>query len=510
VTGRLFAFCFFTLLLFTSREPPWADSHVTYDTTENLVEHFRLDVGISSGPPWFYAIRDGRRYGVFPLGNVVGMVPSYVSYKLLKGTSFLPDRPLYAFCAHLAPALWMAGAMALLFTLLRRRGATPGWAAMGVVLTLFGTFAFVYGRSPYSEALQTILLLWVVERTLSAGERPTVATLGWLGLACGVLVNAKLVYVLVLPAVVGYLVVVHRRAGRLGPVLARSLLGVFAFVELVAVALWHNRLKTGSYWDSGYRIPEGIFSGDLLGGLHGFFLSSGKSILLYAPVTLLGMLGAATALRRRRTETIFLGSIVVIVVLFNAKFRHWHADYCWGPRHLTALLPIFTLLAFPWLPEALARGRRRLRRAAVGGLLAGGIAANALGASLYWDHYIRVLIAVKDQAGAAGWYREHLSHGHYIPSFSPLVGHAWMLRHLVARDPALDRDAPWKDIMPTPVDLSDAWSRLRPDWWLLDWVERDLVAGLVLLGLLAGGAAAGALSLRRGIRAAAAPIRRAA
>jgi hypothetical protein len=508
MAGRVFAFVFFTLMLFTSREPPWADSHVTYDTTENLVEHFRLDVGISSGPPWFYSFHDGRRYGVFPLGNVFGMVPSYVAYKLLKQLPFLPDRPLYAFCAHLAPAMWMAGAMALLFVLLRRRDATPGWAATGVVLTLFGTFAFIYGRSPYSEALQTILVLWVVERTLTAAERPTVATLGWLGFAAGLLVNAKLVYVLALPPIVVYLI--SRRQHDVGRVLARSLLGLVAFAELVAVALWHNRLKTGSIWDSGYRIPEGIFSGDLLGGLHGFFLSSGKSLLLYAPATLLGILGAPTALRRRRAESLLLVSLVAIVVLFNAKFRHWHADYCWGPRHLTALLPLFTLLAFPWLPEAMARGRRRLRRVALAALLGAGLTANVLGASIYWDHYIRVLITVKDQAGAPGWYREHLSHGHYIPSFSPLAGHAWMLRHLIARDPALDRDAPWKDVVAVPVDLSDAWARLRPDWWLLDWVEKDLTAGLALLVLLVGGAVGFGVSLRRGTRAAAAPSPRAA
>jgi len=91
-----------------------------------------------------------------------------------------------------------------------------------------------------------------------------------------------------------------------------------------------------------------------------------------------------------------------------------------------------------------------------------------LGASIYWDHYIRILITVKDHTGGSGWYQEHLSHGHYLPSFSPLVGQAWLLSHLVRNDPNLDQDAPWKSLVPYPVNLSEGWTRMRLDWWPLE------------------------------------------
>ena len=124
-----------------------------------------------------------------------------------------------------------------------------------------------------------------------------------------------------------------------------------------------------------------------------------------------------------------------------------------------------------------------------------------LGASIYWDHYIRVLIAVKDQTGAGGWYQEHLSHGHYIPAFSPLRGQWWLLRHLVHDDPDLDRDAPWKSIMPYPANLDEAWTRLRLDWWLLEFTQggdsRPRVAATLLLLMMAATAGTGALALRR-------------
>ena len=488
---RLFVFFALVFTLFTSREPPWADAHVTYDTTQALVDRWALDVHTEGGPPWFYAHHDHKKYGVFPLGNVVAMIPGYLAYKLAKHASFLPDKPLFAFCSHLSPTLLMAGVCTLFFALCRRRGVTARWSLFATLALGFTTFVFIYARAPYSEAVQTMVLMWVVERTLDQGEDPTTSGLAWLACACGVLINTKLVYVLLLPFIAAYIVEKARRRRELGAIWRGLPLAILVFAELVGVALWHNHMKTGSIFDSGYQIPNGVFSGDLLPGLYGFVLSPGKSMFLYSPPLILGVLGLPTAWRRRRLETMFLLSMIVVVMLFNAKFRHWHADYCWGPRHLVGVTPLVLLLAFPWLPEAMDRGRRRLRQAALGVTLGLGLCVQLLGGVFYWDHYIRILIAVKDQTGASGWFLENLSHGHYIPEFSPIRGHVWMLRHFVRQDPNLDRDAPWKPIIPQPADLSDAWSRLRLDWWPLDWVDpkgKPVLPGVLLVAFFSGAA----------------------
>jgi hypothetical protein len=503
MSARLFFVIATLMLLLTSREPPWADAHVVYDTTQSLVDRRALDVN-TGGPTWFYAVRGGRKYGVFPLGNVVAMVPSYLAYKTLLHFDWLPERTIYATCAHLSPALLMAGACTIFFMLLRRRGpsvVTARWATAASLALAFGTICFIYGRSAYSEALQTFAMTWLVERTLAQAERPTPAGLGWLGAAAGVLVNSKLVYALVLPPVAIYLVWSRRRA--LADFFAKTPLALLAFGELLALALIHNHIKTGSYWQSGYTYPDGVFSGDLYVGLYGFFLSTGKGVFAYSPLLVLGVLGARTAWRRARAETALVASMIAIVVLFNAKFRVWHADYCWGPRHLTAVAPLGALLAFPWLPEALARGRIALRRAALVALVAGSLAVQVLGASFYWDHYIRILIAIKDDTGASGWFTEHLSHGHFIPEFSPIRGHAWLLSHAIRRDPELDHDAPWKPVLASPANLAEQWSRVRFDWWFLEWIDPPKgvpaapVPGAVALALAIDLAALSADSFRR-------------
>jgi hypothetical protein len=498
--GRIFVFLFCAFMLVTSREPPWADAHVVYDTTQGLVDHGTLDVHLDSGPPWFYAHRDHKKYGVFPLGNVVAMIPSYLSYKLLKHFDSLPDKPTFALAAHVAPSLMMAGCCALFFVLLLRRGCTRRWATAGTMILAFATIVFVYARSPYAEALQALALVWLVERTLNAGERPTVNAIGWLAFAAGLVVNAKLVNVLFLPLSAWYVLDRAHRRGELYRVWRALPLAVIVLAEFAFIALWHNHMKTGSLWDSGYQIPNGVFSGDLFAGLDGLLLSTGKSAFLYSPPLVLGVLGLPTAWRRRRAETMFIVAVIVMSLLFNAKFRHWHADYCWGPRHLTAVTPLVMLLAWPWLPEMLQRGRVGLRTGLFAVTIASGVGVQLLGASIYWDHYIRVMIAAKDQTGAGGWFQEHLSHGHYIPAFSPLVGQAWLLRHLIDDDGELDRDAPWKSVIPYPVDLHDAWNRLRFDWWLLEFTgspPQSPKPGFVLLLIMTlATAATGTLALR--------------
>jgi hypothetical protein len=488
VAWRLFVLLALLFLLSTSREPPWADSHVVYDTTQALVDQHTLEIHPSGGMQWWYWQNDGRYYGVFPLGNVIAMVPSYLAYKLLHHISALPDRPLFAFLCHLSPSLLMAAACALFFLLLRRQETSPRASAAATLALGLGTMVFIYARSPFAEALQTAALVWLVERTLAQAERPTASGMAWLALAAGTLVNAKLVYVLVLPVPLAYLVYQRRRDLR---AFSRTLpIAAVVFAATIFVLLWHNHLKTGSIWKSGYReMGDGIFAGDLVTSLWGFTLSPGKSLFLYSPPLVLALLGAPTAWRRRPAATAFLLAVSAIVVGFSAKFTMWHGDYCWGPRYLTPILPLLFLLAFPWLPEALARGRARLRRCFVAALVAAGLVVQLLGAAIYWDTYIRVVIAVKDQTGAQGWFTKHLSQAHFMPEFSPIRGHAWLLSHLVRNDPDLDHDAPWKPLVPQQLQLDKSWAELRLDWWPLEWLKggdaRGATAATLLLLLLA-------------------------
>jgi hypothetical protein len=127
-----------------------------------------------------------------------------------------------------------------------------------------------------------------------------------------------------------------------------------------------------------------------------------------------------------------------------------------------------------------------------------------LGASFYWDHYIRMLIAIKDQTGASGWFAEQLGHGHYMPQFSPLRGHLWLLSHKLRDDRDLNHDAPWKLLVPQRINLDAQYQALRFDFWALDFLtpesRRFPVALPLFLGLFSAGLVFGAVGLRRRLR----------
>jgi hypothetical protein len=80
-----------------------------------------------------------------------------------------------------------------------------------------------------------------------------------------------------------------------------------------------------------------------------------------------------------------------------------------------------------------------------------------------------------------------------------------MLSHYLRNDPDLGRDAPWKLLVPQPVDLRAEGRALRLDLWALDFraggpaKTRPWVLPL-WLGLFAGGCALSAVAVGRRLR----------
>lgn len=500
---RLFVLLFCLFMLLNSREPPWADAHLAYATAESIVDRHAVDVTLDA-PAYFFAVRDGKKYGYAMLGNALSLVPSYAAYKALRKLHVFPEQPLYALTSHLSSALLMAGAVSIFFTLCRRRGESPRTALLLSLTLALCTICFIYARSPYGEALQTFGMMFLLERTLAQAQRMTRAGMAGLGLAAGILFIAKLAYAPTLLFCAIYVLYGYARAA--GPRRIRDLivgvgLALAAFAPFVALCLWHNNVKTGSLWNTGYREGSEMWAGDFCAAFYGYTLSSGKSLFLYSPPVLLGLLGLRTAWRQRRDETILLLLITGGLIALNSKFYYWHGDYAWGPRYMVPLTPIFLYLALPWLPQMLSRAPRRpwLRQAALGFLLTAGLFVQGLGAALYWDHYIRIVVSVREQTSPRGWAEGFISHGYFVPHFSPVWGHYWLLSHLIRHDPNLMRDAPFRPLVSERIVLGWQWERLRLDYWPLDWTEgkKNRQLGALWFLLFAAGAGLSASSLRR-------------
>jgi hypothetical protein len=145
----------------------------------------------------------------------------------------------------------------------------------------------------------------------------------------------------------------------LGPMIAWYLLANLSVRSVVRIAvslipaiglvLLANYIRYHSVLDLGYTGER--FSNSWLVGLYGILLSSGKSIFLFSPPLLLGLLGWKRFAQRKEIRSdawLFLTICAAQIVLF-AKWWDWSSDDAWGVRFvipgvLLMCIPMVTIL----------------------------------------------------------------------------------------------------------------------------------------------------------------------
>jgi len=139
----------------------------------------------------------------------------------------------------------------------------------------------------------------------------------------------------------------------------------------VALSLAYNDWRFGSWFENGkvrsitaHAYP--LF-GNPLAGLLTLLVSPGKSIFLYSPPLLLCLIGMRSFRQQQPAIALAVKLSSALLVLFLACICFVGGDWCWGPRYLTPLLPLWAL-AFPFVK--LNRIRRQWAVALLGaGLL---------------------------------------------------------------------------------------------------------------------------------------------
>jgi hypothetical protein len=187
------------------------------------------------------------------------------------------------------------------------------------------------------------------------------------------------------------------------------------------VFLTYNLLARGDLLSSGYSSRQSGYAidwGMITTGIYGQFLSSGKSIFLYAPLLLLWPIGLW--LQRRQWRWLLAPLAVIGAIVFvHTNVIFWHGDGAWGPRYLVLCLPMMVLPlgeVYTWLGQQ----TRGWRWGVLGLLLTltGAVQIAAIGVNL--NAYI---INSRDERAR---YQD--------PSASPIVGHWRQLSLQLSRD----------------------------------------------------------------------------
>lgn len=106
---------------------------------------------------------------------------------------------------------------------------------------------------------------------------------------------------------------------------------LYGLVYAVLNWLHFGHPLTSAYADQ----TEGIqFRTPLLAGLYGYFMSIGKSVFLFSPAIVFGLVGWRHFARRHLTLGFALGLAVALLLIFHARWQNWAGGWCWGPRHI--------------------------------------------------------------------------------------------------------------------------------------------------------------------------------
>lgn len=225
-----------------------------------------------------------------------------------------------------------------------------------------------------------------------------------------------------------------------------------AIAPSIALVLVSNYVRYHSLFDHGYAGER--FSNPFLVGLYGILLSAGKSIFLFSPPLLLGVLGwkAFAARPQLRSDAwLFLGICVGQVLLF-AKWWDWSSDDAWGVRFV---IPGVMFLCIPMV--SILR-----RRALIVPVVAIGVAVQLVAVLVGPLNFLLLLRGQNFQREALyvnGRNRVDFEDLRYNPNYNQILGSWILLRELLHIPPSPRNPA---DVAKIGTSLYDA---ISPQAW---------------------------------------------
>jgi hypothetical protein len=381
-------------------EPRTADSFGAWGEIEPL-EQFK------GGDGYGLYGKDGRYYAKYGLGWSLAAVPFYL---LGSFSSELFPNATIGFLTRSAVMmlnpLLTAGSCVLFYLLARKFYDLPLSITMTVMLG-FGTIAWYYSKSAFSEPLVMFLLLLAILAVES--DLPTLA-----GFALGgMLLTRQTAIFIVLPV----LAWAFYRWWRCKPHHSYSkiviLLALLAFGQIITWA--YNYYRFGDILEYGYQSVG--WDTPILTGLYSLLLSSGKGLLVFSPLLLLGIIGWPF-FKRKDLAWLILG-IGLAYLLPHAMYRDWSGGGGWGPRLLLPIIPVCLL------PSGLAI--EKWKRNSFGELaliliLGTSIIIQVLGISMNWARHLQ---RVFDESATPA---EYFNRVHYSWIDSPIIGQFRSLR----------------------------------------------------------------------------------
>ena len=248
----------------------------------------------------------------------------------------------------------------------------------------------------------------------------------------------------------------------------------------IAVMLTSNWWKWGSLFDTGY--PKLAYNTPWYEGVYGLFLSSGKGLVWFAPVTVVAFIFVRQGVQRFRADVLVLWACVIVNTALFCRFEVWSGDDAYGPRYMGIVLPLIVVLA---ILGSDGMNQRAIWIAGLCGLpasIAGSlIYVNASNSNRIQKIFDLVGSSSRFEDGTFDWTRTRRA-VNFTPRLSQLIEHLGNIPDAFRESlrSVSHHSAPF--LIDTKSSLSWYISRVRLDLWWLYWIETG--ASVWILGLL--------------------------
>jgi len=299
-------------------------------------------------------------YAAYNAGASLSPMPFMLLSRLVPGHTVERDRVAFSMAGPVFGAA--VGALLVLAYGMLDRGpaASLAWATVISLATLWWPGSVtVFDQNQHAFFLLAgSLLAW------RSGRRKSRRLAALAGVASGFLITYQESYALLLPFVGLAVFAASPEDSPAGGSVLRRPIDQAGWLRYVAFAagggvglllfVAFNVWRYSAFLQPGRYDVQQMFSGNPIAGLLSLTLSPGKSMFLFSPPLVLAFFGARGLFRRVPTLAAVVGLISVAHVLLVIQLAFFGGDWCWGPRYLLVLLPLWAL-SFPFALERVPR-----------------------------------------------------------------------------------------------------------------------------------------------------------
>lgn len=374
IAGLVFGGLFLVYLAVSRHEVVAYDAMSMVAVAINLTNHFKLNT-VGAFDDYLHLSTPYSPYGI---GLSVLVVPFYALSKLFGHELLL---------ISLVNPLITAVAGVMVFAIGREMRWGRWMSVLAAVTFGFLTMALQSTTELFSEpivALCILILVWAMLRWRHQWR--------WAALVIGITSAAVIQFrsdsiltvwigLLALPMFVGWEEI--RKPRNVAAI-------VLPVLPSLAFLAWYNdrRFKSifvFSYGGQTFHTPIGR-------GLEGLLLSPGKSIFLFNPIALLGLVGIGIFLFRDRPVAVLFMLLIIPRILFFSKWDSWDGGVSWGPRFLEPVVALFVIAAVEVLVSSRdKKGWDLLARLAFAGLVVLSLGVSFLSVRVPYEQWFQTI-----------------------------------------------------------------------------------------------------------------------